>query len=512
MRWTELQEKISPAKLEKYLTKEDILMGFEFEFIAEVSTDEYIPKPEEHIIELNQTTIVEIASDFYNYTTLDPRVWLNPDYRRWLRDNNEEDNEDNQKWWIHERGHKNLIKEFTFYDDIRVEFEYGKARILKDDEHYDEDEIDSLRREEVGRIIERSLHLHSITVLNSAHAKEKDANTWYLEPDSSIDYDAQSEIGVELVTPAFVTTEEAFYYLDECLDIISKIGYTNNSTALHVNISLLNNAQHKIDPLKLVMLLGENYVGKIFGREMNTYAEQQIRVIQDKLSKSPDLTEKITQAIKHNDYQTVNKLLSKIIEEAKYRSVNIYKDYFEFRLIGSEGYHFKEEEIKDSILRFIHAMQLASDPNASKHTFLKKLGKLITQLPDFLIKSNYVNNEKVKNDLLPFNKFYTLKTRNNNYSIGRLLYTLLKNLLIRYHNNDAANIQSLFKDIFRDLVELQEHLDITFTARQVKILRNLAKFAGFNNRRDFENIPLTSPGISFPKESLNKLLDKLKIY
>jgi hypothetical protein len=73
-------------------------------------------------------------------------------------------------------------------------------------------------------------------------------------------------------------------------------------------------------------------------------------------------------------------LAKKSLSESKYASVNISKmryGYLEFRMVGNSDYHKDFAKIKDTILRFVSALEIACDKDAERNLYLKKLAAVM---------------------------------------------------------------------------------------------------------------------------------------
>lgn len=464
MRWVELFEKLSLSKLDKYLTKEDVLLGFELEFIARGYPHKiFIP-------EKKFSRITEIAEVFRKYCKEDPDLTLSHYYTAWLMQN--PSREADEKEWIAEQGFRGIINLLQFKDNVEDVYLSNREIVIE------LEGSSTIQRKKLARDLERYLPVPLI-VLDDYHDKAKDFNYWYLEPDRSITVDDEkTDIGAELVTPAFESVDFALEQLKMLLNVIEKIGYTNDSTALHVNISFTE--KKDINPLKLVLLLGESYVAKIFGREVNKYAQQQLVAVLDKLAKDKKAFERIQQAKETNDFKTMELIFDAIVTNHKYRSVHFKRDYLEFRIIGGKDYHKKYEDIKSSIARFLYAMTAASDKEMGKRSYLKKLAKLISTSKEWIIGSNKLDgddiHEKAKKDLILFNNIPDSSDIKKD-----VFYHQLKNLLNMYYNfNDVSQdsyddyVFELIKFILSNDVILRivlEKLDV----KQVRILHKIIK-------------------------------------
>jgi hypothetical protein len=215
-----------------------------------------------------------------------------------------------------------------------------------------------------------------VNVNSKYHGSGKISKEWYLEPDSSIT-DSSGGHGVELVSPALLL-DKSMIELDKiCKWMTEKEMLTNDSTGLHINVSVPGITE-KLDPVKLVLFMGEDFAKDIFGRAGNPYAKSQIDVVLARVKADgilPPTVDEMISAVK------------KALTNDKHHSVNLGKlsmGYLEFRVAGGTDYHKDADKIKKTVYRFITAVEVACDPNAERQEYLKKLTKLFGRAGDEL--------------------------------------------------------------------------------------------------------------------------------
>lgn len=208
---------------------------------------------------------------------------------------------------------------------------------------------------------------------------------WQLVGDRSINTNNEG-FGYELIAPP-MEMATALSTLKLIFDwMIEKGCMTNETTGLHINISRGGTkATREIDPLKVVLLLGERYLLDAFDRQGNKFTEPQIQ----SMIKSISWAIKTQQPAAWLDNSNAQELIDLAREElsvAKFSTVNIAKlsasarnAYFEFRIMGNKDYHKKFELVKKTILRYGFLLQIAADPKAYRREYLQELGRLIVQ-------------------------------------------------------------------------------------------------------------------------------------
>ena len=196
-----------------------------------------------------------------------------------------------------------------------------------------------------------------------------DKGDWLVVPDSSIEPDNMAGVGVEINAPP-QPLNKALKDLATMFKWMNTNGIdTNESTGLHINISMPN--IQDIDLVKLVLFMGDKYVLKQFDRVRNEYTRAQSQAIINNVTGYGTLP---------RDAAELRGIALDALSNDKYSSVNIKKlkqGYLEFRIAGNTGYQHKYDLVKDTVLRFVSAMEIACDVNAEHDEYLKKLTKIL---------------------------------------------------------------------------------------------------------------------------------------
>jgi hypothetical protein len=215
-----------------------------------------------------------------------------------------------------------------------------------------------------------------VNASRSYHGARREAGHYVVEPDGSLEGDNPGDGGLEFVSPPMP--------IDEMLSDLNKVKawakregcYTNDSTGLHINISVPDYSLEKLDYVKLALLMGDEYVLELFGRSGNTYAKAATDKIRTALRKNPDLAPIMMD--KMRDHMT--DLATKAIHSGttdKYTSINTKTGYIEFRSPGGDWLDANFDKIENTLLRFTVALSAAIDPQAYRQEYLKKLYKLL---------------------------------------------------------------------------------------------------------------------------------------
>ena len=236
-----------------------------------------------------------------------------------------------------------------------------------------EDVADSFR-DAVGRPILASSSYHSGRV-----ERPSTKNLQYIvEPDGSLNPDDSDDQGLEFVSPP-LPIEELLSDLNKVKAWADKTGcYTNDSTGLHINVSVPGWTQgtDQLDYVKLALLLGDEFVLDSFGRAGNTYAKSAMGKIVDIVKQRPDRAQLLMNRMK----QGLDQLATRLVhgrQTEKYTSINVKDGYIEFRSPGGDWLNDKFPEIENTLRRFTVALSAAVDPAAYRQEYLKKLYKLL---------------------------------------------------------------------------------------------------------------------------------------
>lgn len=198
-------------------------------------------------------------------------------------------------------------------------------------------------------------------------------NSWRIVRDDSIEEGVGNDrlgVGIEIVSPP-TPVEDGIGDLKQVLRWMTKNKVvTNSSTGIHLNLSIPE-IKEKLDPLKLVLFMGEQHILKSYDREFNTYAKQH----RDTLLAAIQQTGRLP-----NDAKGLMAIAgSALAKGEKSRTVNFRKlreGYLEFRTGGNTDYHKKFPQIESDIGRFLAVLEIACDPDAERKEYLKKLAKL----------------------------------------------------------------------------------------------------------------------------------------
>ena len=217
-----------------------------------------------------------------------------------------------------------------------------------------------------------------VTASSSYHSAKRNNTDYIVEPDSSLEATG-SDGGLEFISPP-MPVAEMFSDMDKVVNWANNYGcYTNDSTGLHMNISVPDMSTAKLDFVKLALLMGDEYVLEKFERLGNYYAKSAMQTVRERVAQRPEDATAMLEQMK----ERLNALATKVIhsgETSKYTSINTKDGYVEFRSPGGDwlaSYNEDKGNIENTMLRFVVALDAAMDPEKYRNEYLKKLYKLL---------------------------------------------------------------------------------------------------------------------------------------
>lgn len=213
--------------------------------------------------------------------------------------------------------------------------------------------------------------------------------------DSSIDVgNDPSAVQLEIVSP-YMSLDQMTKQFDNIRQFAKRYNCTtNNSTGLHINVSLPNRSRESLDYMKLVLLLGDRWVLDAYRRLNSKKGQQYAASAFDKireyvLETNPDATLQYLEKISKNFSTLMSQKFQRDLDINldKYVSANLRATYdfvfIEFRSPGGDWLNEDLGKIATTIRRFVVALDAACDLDKYKSEYLKKLYQLLSQaLPE----------------------------------------------------------------------------------------------------------------------------------
>lgn len=238
------------------------------------------------------------------------------------------------------------------------------------------------------------LHHGSISLEDSGY------KTWKIMVDPSLYsspnllFDANNDIGVELVSPV-MTLRDGLIWIDKIFNMIKtfrykKISiYTTEMTGFHINLSYSD--MNNFDFVKLAILGGDEHYLADFNRLKNRYSKPIIKAVEDSLSLAKqgyiEASNNALNLFKFTNWNSERVMadLSSLIPMDHHMSIDFRRlssdnPYIELRMAGNRGYENRFDSIAQMIIRYATLIKIACDPNAMREEYLKKVYQLISNI------------------------------------------------------------------------------------------------------------------------------------
>ena len=381
--------KMGPRSLQKQVDKiydrYIPIVGFEMEICYRTNGENLHADAE-----ITKYTTLDDLKEFFDLTDDEEFRSLSNSYANWVRKKSPEyynnwDNED----IIFLNGGDNKDLSFGSY---LLDNHYNTFMDLYYDNSdwlYFSDEKDegSSFNKHVAEQVAELLDDYSIDAIveDTYHSGKRPADKWVIEPDDSIEPEDADDVGMELISPPQDYNDGLLQFQDVCSMFESNGFYANESTGLHINVSVDGINIDDVNYGKLILLVGDSKVLQDFDREMNTYTEHALSAISKNLAPGKlmtkldiaDLLEKLDK-LREGANKTGEKLITSGYSNG-YVSVKLKNGYVEFRSVGGIDYFKYPEQIINTVNRFIVAYVASASPQKAQKEYAKKLYKLLSQ-------------------------------------------------------------------------------------------------------------------------------------
>ena len=215
------------------------------------------------------------------------------------------------------------------------------------------------------------------------HGATRAAGHYCIEPDSSLRPDAnrRSYVGIEFVTPP-LPVNDLFRDLAKVKAWARQYRcYTNQTCGLHMNVSVDippgKTLNQKLNYVKLVLLMGDEAVLREYGREFNGMCKSAMQQLRNKARTNPALCTEILTQLRADFYKKAGRILHNGTT-TKYESVNVKQGYVEFRSPGGDYLSKSTEQLENTMLRFVVALDAACDTNKYRRLYRERLEELVS--------------------------------------------------------------------------------------------------------------------------------------
>jgi hypothetical protein len=298
-----------------------------------------------------------------------------------FREEQETDDDLSDQYWMDDEGINDMEDAMRSFGNGEITWPYWTDH--RSGGSLSIEEVASEFEHAVGKDCKPGGSYHSIRGAGRPDA----TNQFYIvETDGSLDSaDSDEDSGLEFVSPA-MPVSELFDDLDKIREWANRMGcYTNESTGLHMNVSVPGWTKSDagqggtMDYVKLVLLMGDRYVLDQFDRAGNHFCSSALENIQSKIRTNAKLGEPLLNQMKSHLNDLASKALG-MMSTNKYTSANIKDGYIEFRSPGGDWLRDltnNEGKIKNTMLRFVVALDAATDKEKYRQEYLKKLYKIL---------------------------------------------------------------------------------------------------------------------------------------
>ena len=224
----------------------------------------------------------------------------------------------------------------------------------------------------IGTEVQASTNYHA----GGVDRPSQSSHHYVVEPDGSLEGDDYGDRGLEFVSPPLP--------IDVILNDLNKVKrwadsygcYTNDSTGLHINISVPDYSRDKLDFVKLAILMGDEYVSDSFGRLGAYYAKSAMGMIRDNVRSRPEAVADALEKMRTHMNTAASKAIHAGVTQ-KFTSINVKDGHIEFRSPGGDWLGENFNKIENTLLRFTVAMSAALNPEMYREEYLKKLYKIL---------------------------------------------------------------------------------------------------------------------------------------
>jgi hypothetical protein len=249
------------------------------------------------------------------------------------------------------------------------------------------------------------------------HGVERSAasyENWIIEPDVTIQpAKGQAAVGLEFISPA-KPIAETLANLENTVAWANAYGCTTNeSTGLHVNVSIPDFDRSKLDYIKLALFLGDEYILSQFNRLYNSQCDSVLRSLRndpERFDVSDENGSMLLNQMRQNMTTRVSQFFHNSITD-KYVSINAKENWVEFR---GPGGNYLKHDIRSLIsvaIRTAMALQIACNEQLYRKEYLRKLYTLVnpelgTSAVELFAKSaaNELNKSELKSLLKDLKK------------------------------------------------------------------------------------------------------------
>lgn len=271
----------------------------------------------------------------------------------------------------------------TAIEGLQLYFrEHLRGFVGKSKDYYDI--VDEFNEQALQEVIESSKQPSKVDVV----ARDLPIDPKFIE---SVTSDVTVPNGAEVVTKP-LGVREAFHVMDDIFEYIKDVGYTNDQTGLHVNVSISGVDLRTVNLVKMMILLDVEFMQGLTktAKEFIKYPVRSSFVSPNtKILRMQDAdgylgVERVARAYLRGGSDMMIDEFEKLIlaDNRKERAVNLINVFnadvnqrrIEFRLFGpseNNGYEDRGDEIQNDILQICYVLLASTDENFLRTEYLR---------------------------------------------------------------------------------------------------------------------------------------------
>lgn len=221
--------------------------------------------------------------------------------------------------------------------------------------------------------------VHSNLIHGGVKRTDENYQDWIIEPDVTIQVGNATAAGLEFISPAKLIPETLANF-EKLIHWAKNYGCTTNeSTGLHINVSIPDYDRSKLDYIKLALFLGDDHILGQFNRMYNTYCAstlQSLRTDPDRFDVSDDNGSMLLNQMRQHMTTRISRFFHDSITD-KYVSINAKDKWVEFRGPGGNYLNHDVRSLISVALRTAMALQIACNEDLYRKEYLGKLYTLV---------------------------------------------------------------------------------------------------------------------------------------
>ena len=221
--------------------------------------------------------------------------------------------------------------------------------------------------------------VHSNLIHGGVKRTDENYQDWIIEPDVTIQVGDELASGLEFISPA-KELPETLANFEKLITWAKNYGcFTNESTGLHINVSIPDYDRSRLDYIKLALFLGDEHILGQFNRLYNSYCASTLQSLKndsDRFDVSDENGSMLLNQMRQNMTTRVSRFFHDSITD-KYVSINAKDKWVEFRGPGGDYLNHDIRSLISVALRTAMALQIACNEDLYRKEYLRKLYTLV---------------------------------------------------------------------------------------------------------------------------------------